>query len=58
MAAGGDSAAFVLLTRLTEQLAHSLRTPLSVISNDLAFMATLVGEEECARAAARCFFPP
>jgi signal transduction histidine kinase len=54
MVARGESTAFALLTRLTEQLTHSLRTPLSVISNDLVFMATLVGDQECARAVSRC----
>jgi hypothetical protein len=43
-----------ILSALSHALSHQIRTPLSVISNDLFYLQSLVPEGECARALKRC----
>lgn len=43
-----------LVARLFHRLAHDLRTPLAVVSNELHYLSTLVPKGECDRAVARC----
>lgn len=43
-----------LVTALLQALAHKIRTPLSVISNDLNYFATLIDPDECSRSKRRC----
>jgi signal transduction histidine kinase len=43
-----------LVAELLHRLAHDLRTPLAVISNELHYISTLVPKRECDRAVARC----
>jgi signal transduction histidine kinase len=43
-----------IISALSHALSHKIRTPLSVISNDLFFLQSLVPEGECARALKRC----
>jgi len=40
---------FRMLACLCRALAHKIRTPLSVISNDLSYLQTIVPKEECQR---------
>lgn len=52
-----------LVLTLTRALSHKIRTPLSVISNDLNFFKTLIDPKECDRGLAKCraiaqFFEP
>jgi hypothetical protein len=43
-----------LLTALMRSLGHRLRTPLSVISNELSCLSRIVPEGECSRAQRQC----
>ena len=45
---------FQLVSNLVRGLVHQLRTPLSVISNDLSYFKTLLPEGECERSRMRC----
>lgn len=44
----------MLLAAFSRALSHQMRTPLSVISNDLFYLQTLVAPEECQRSLERC----
>jgi hypothetical protein len=46
--------ALMLVGALARGLSHRLRTPLSIISNDLSYLRTLVPSGECDRALTRC----
>ena len=45
---------FDLINAFTRALSHRIRTPLSVISNDLFCFQSRLGQEECSRSVARC----
>ena len=44
----------LLLAAFGRALSHQVRTPLSVISNDLFYLQTLIAPEECQRSLERC----
>lgn len=43
-----------LLLQFTKALSHRVRTPLSVVTNDLHYLESLVGAGECERAIRKC----
>ena len=45
---------FMLLSAFTRALAHKLRTPLSVLSNDLSYFKSKLGVEECEASERKC----
>lgn len=52
-----------LMTSLVRVLSHQIRTPLSVISNDLTYFKSLISPDECQRGIDKCrqisdFFKP
>ncbi len=49
-----DTLALNLLSSLVRALSHQIRTPLSVISNDLSYFKNLLPEGECQRSLERC----
>ena len=50
----GGQWALTLFAQLARSLSHRLRTPLSVISNDLTYFQSLLPPHECARGISRC----
>jgi hypothetical protein len=50
----GPDSEFELTTRLLRSLAHRIRGDLSVITNDLVYLASCYGSEEIERPQARC----
>ncbi len=49
-----NNQAFLILSTFARSLAHKLRTPLSVISNDLYYFKSLLPTAECDRSIERC----
>lgn len=45
---------YLLLSDFIQELSHALRTPLSVIANDLEYLSSVAGEQETKRALGRC----
>ena len=43
-----------VISCLCRSLSHRIRTPLSVISNDLSYFSTKLGDDECSRALNKC----
>lgn len=60
---GSSEQTLELILSLLSVLSHKIRTPLSVISNDLTYFQSLLGAGECERGIAKChnissFFKP
>lgn len=53
MGDGSQYSTYHLLTGFIDALCHRIRTPLSVVSNDLAFFETLLGQPEVERSKRR-----
>ncbi len=53
MSDGSSHTTYNLLTAFIDALCHRIRTPLSVVSNDLAFFETLLGQSEIERSKRR-----
>ncbi|MCB0332920.1 MAG: hypothetical protein KDD55_05435 [Bdellovibrionales bacterium] len=49
-----DQRTLTALTALIRGVSHRVRTPLSVVSNDLSYFKTLIDPEECERSIVRC----
>ena len=49
-----EHAPVLLVAALVRALGHQIRTPLSVIQNDLSYLATIAPAEECRRGLDRC----
>ena len=45
---------WAVVSLLQRSLGHAIRTPLSVISNELQYLSAQFGEEECSRALLKC----
>lgn len=45
---------WAVVSLLQRSLAHAIRTPLSVVSNELQYLSSQYGEEDCSRALVKC----